>query len=64
MVYLKAKYFCPLLVLIYLLPLGQIRQQGLNFHSYAHDIQIYFTINPLLLVHPLLLFPAFRNLKT
>lgn len=38
----------PLLFLIYLLPLGQIiRQHGLNFHSYADDIQIYFTINPI-----------------
>lgn len=35
----------PLLFLIYLLPLGQIiGHRGLNFHSYADDTQIYFTV--------------------
>ena len=55
----------PLLFLIYLLPLGQIiRQHGLNFHSYADDIQIYFTINPNSSFPPSSVISCLHKLKT
>jgi len=38
-----------LLFLIYMLPLGQIMRYGLNFHSYAENMHIYFLHNPTLL---------------
>ena len=37
----------PILFLIYMLPLGSIvRKHGLELHIYAHDTQIYVSVNP------------------
>ncbi len=55
----------PLLFLIYVLPLGQIiRRHGLNFHSYADDIQIYFTVQPSSVCPPPSIVFCLQELKT
>jgi len=47
------------------LPLGQIsRRHGLNFHSYADDIQIYFTVKPNPLCPPTSVVSCLHELKT
>lgn len=47
-----------------MLPLGQIiRRHGLNFHSYADDIQICFTAKPNSVSPPLSIVSCLRELK-
>lgn len=54
----------PLLFLIYMLPLGQIIwRHGLNFHSYADDTQIYFTIQPNYVFPPFTFTSCLHDLK-
>ncbi len=48
-----------------MLPLGQIiRRHGLNFHSYADDIQIYFTVQPSSVCPPPSIVFCLQELKT